>query len=473
MRLLLSLVIGLLLLAPIPAPVGAQTDSTEATFWESVRDSKTPAELEAYLKAYPQGKFAPLARIRLKSLKSGAIPAEKAGTAFKPLEKQITVRLGFAKNDPSKGWMGAKISNLTTVFQAAFKLKDLTGVLIVSVAKEGPADRAGIAAGNIVVAVGGTPVANPQTLARLVAERGSDEDLTFKLVQLAKTPAELMQILHRKASESTDGVLANSVAQIYARGNLVPKDAKEAFRFYKLAAQKGHAGAMTDLGFMYERGKGVAKDEAEAVRWYRKAAEKGHVVAMTNLGNRYRSGQGIAKDMTQAHHWWKKAASMGNAAAMNNLGAMYYWGKGVEKNAVKAGQLFKKCTSKGSPQCMQALGWLHDKGDGVEKDSRKAADLMFRALKAGDIKTRQRMLTQSESWSLAFRHAFQLRMKQAGIYNGTVDGKFGPATKTAINSLVANAAKKKQAPRTKAAPSSVVDDVLKDMPKLEKLEKLK
>ena len=49
-------------------PVSAQTDAVEISFWESVRDSKEPVELEAYLKAYPNGKFAPLAMARLNRL---------------------------------------------------------------------------------------------------------------------------------------------------------------------------------------------------------------------------------------------------------------------------------------------------------------------------------------------------------------------------------------------------------------------
>jgi hypothetical protein len=42
----------------------AETDA-EVVFWESVRNSKDPADLRAYLEQYPNGKFAPLARNRL------------------------------------------------------------------------------------------------------------------------------------------------------------------------------------------------------------------------------------------------------------------------------------------------------------------------------------------------------------------------------------------------------------------------
>ena len=47
------------------------------------------------------------------------------------------------------------------------------------------------------------------------------------------------------------------------------------------------AGAQFNLGVMYANGEGVLKDEAEAVRWYRLAAEQGHAAAQFNLGNSY------------------------------------------------------------------------------------------------------------------------------------------------------------------------------------------
>ena len=49
----------------------------------------------------------------------------------------------------------------------------------------------------------------------------------------------------------------------------------------------GNARGMTNLGLMYENGTGVAKDAAEAVRWYRKAADAGDAPGMSNLGLMY------------------------------------------------------------------------------------------------------------------------------------------------------------------------------------------
>lgn len=47
----------------------------ELAFWESVKDSKQVGDYEAYLKAYPQGRFAALAQARIAHLRAAAPPA--------------------------------------------------------------------------------------------------------------------------------------------------------------------------------------------------------------------------------------------------------------------------------------------------------------------------------------------------------------------------------------------------------------
>ena len=60
---------------------------------------------------------------------------------------------------------------------------------------------------------------------------------------------------------------------------------------------------------MYARGLGVPQDYAEAVRWYRLAADQGHANALKNLGTTYLSGDGVPQDYVQAHMWYSLWAS--------------------------------------------------------------------------------------------------------------------------------------------------------------------
>ena len=70
--------------APAPSPAEQHADDPaefELAFWESIKDSKDPAEFEAYLEQYPSGAFTALAEARLQALlQEQEAPAEPAAT---------------------------------------------------------------------------------------------------------------------------------------------------------------------------------------------------------------------------------------------------------------------------------------------------------------------------------------------------------------------------------------------------------
>ena len=82
---------------------------------------------------------------------------------------------------------------------------------------------------------------------------------------------------------------------------------------------RGCRGAGPALGLMYDTGEGVPQNDAEAVRWYRMAAEQGHAKAQVNLGVMYYTSEGIPKDYVQAYAWFNIAAAQGNETAKENL----------------------------------------------------------------------------------------------------------------------------------------------------------
>jgi hypothetical protein len=51
---------------------------------------------------------------------------------------------------------------------------------------------------------------------------------------------------------------------------------------------------------MYRDGKGVPQDDVEAVRWYRLAADQGHANAQYNLGVMYDIGAGVPQGASDA-----------------------------------------------------------------------------------------------------------------------------------------------------------------------------
>ena len=55
----------------------------------------------------------------------------------------------------------------------------------------------------------------------------------------------------------------------------------------------------------------MPQDDTEAVRWYRLAAEQGHAFAQASLGMMYGTGQGVPQDFVTAHMWYNLAAAHG------------------------------------------------------------------------------------------------------------------------------------------------------------------
>src|SRR5712691_1370158 len=100
---------------------------------------------------------------------------------------------------------------------------------------------------------------------------------------------------------------------MYANGQGVAQDYKEAMRWYELAVEHGGvSGAEFNLGVMYDNGQGVPQDYKEAVRWYRMAAEQGQPDAGFNLGAMYVTGRGVSQDYMQAYKWFNIAATEGD-----------------------------------------------------------------------------------------------------------------------------------------------------------------
>jgi uncharacterized protein len=121
---------------------------------------------------------------------------------------------------------------------------------------------------------------------------------------------------------------------MYAFGQGVPQDYKEAAKWYRLAAERGDASAQTNLGIMYSFGLGVSQDYKEAVKWYRLAAEQVVAIAQYDLGFMYLKGEGVPQDYKEALKWYRQAAEHGFFGAQRELGYMYSKGVGVPQDYV-------------------------------------------------------------------------------------------------------------------------------------------
>ena len=110
------------------------------------------------------------------------------------------------------------------------------------------------------------------------------------------------------------------LAQLYDGGEAgLPKNAVEARRLTRLAANAGEARAMHNLAVYEFRGEGGAQDLESAARWFTRAAEAGVVESQYNLGLLYQSGSGVPRDVQRARRWFSRAATNGDGEARRAL----------------------------------------------------------------------------------------------------------------------------------------------------------
>jgi serine protease DegQ len=69
----------------------------------------------------------------------------------------------------TRGWIGVEVQEITPPVAESFKLGSTRGALIAGVLRGGPADKAGVKPGDVLVEIDGKPVSDPSAMLNLVA----------------------------------------------------------------------------------------------------------------------------------------------------------------------------------------------------------------------------------------------------------------------------------------------------------------
>jgi serine protease DegQ len=86
----------------------------------------------------------------------------------------------------TRGWIGVEAQDLTPELAASFKTGDLQGALIGGVVRGGPADKSGVKPGDILVDIGGSPVADSTSMLNLIAGLAPGKTATITVVRSGK-----------------------------------------------------------------------------------------------------------------------------------------------------------------------------------------------------------------------------------------------------------------------------------------------
>lgn len=126
----------------------------------------------------------------------------------------------------------------------------------------------------------------------------------------------------QKSAEQDNISALTTLANLYIKGTVVPKDYAKALKLYQHAA-RFDTNTQYLLGEIYWDSKLVDSDKKKAMQWFTKAAENNNIDAQITLGSLYMEGEDITKDLSKSLEWFTKAAELGDPDAQYLLARIY------------------------------------------------------------------------------------------------------------------------------------------------------
>jgi TPR repeat protein len=147
-------------------------------------------------------------------------------------------------------------------------------------------------------------------------------------------------------------------------------------------ADKGLPIAQHLLGTFYYYGRSVPRDLKEAIKWFQKAADQGYGESLSMLGYQYIYGQGVTKDIDKGVLFLEQAGQVGTSHAYFQLGQLF-GSYSDEDSQLKAANYFIDGIKVDNKDCMRELAFMY----GNKYIYKKALQLFEMAFKLGDMES--------------------------------------------------------------------------------------
>lgn len=317
--------------------------------------------------------------------------------------------------DCSDATLGLEPLDLTRELRGKLMLEDpYRGAAVLSVIPNGPADAAGILAGDVILRIGAREITNSCELIEESFSRPTCEPVEIELLRDGATevvevrPVEQVPLMEsacaagnltacfrsswRRFAESRDVAVIEELASQCREGfaeacayeGIARMERKEAGATVVAVLERGcdlgSSAACAHLAFMYATGTLVPADDARATPLYVRSCDLGDARGCYNVGLMLESGRGIVTDLQRAAAAYDEGCRGGSTTACTNLGYLYERGIGVRVDAKKAAALFAlgckaaSCQPSNLRGCVN-LGRAYRDAIGVEKNVARAVEI--------------------------------------------------------------------------------------------------
>ena len=237
---------------------------------------------------------------------------------------------------------------------------DVTGVVVTHVFADGPAARAGVQVGDLLVAVDGTPVSDACALTLVAFTRPDCEDAHVTAWRAGQSrtliiaPADATSVLEKRCSSGDSQACFRRAWLIWSVHKTGPEFARALDRFgtscrggsaagcayYGVALESqtgrdadrraaleractlGDGPGCSHLAYLHATGDLVPRDHVKATAFYETACTRGDSHGCYNLGVNLEGARGVARDLSRARATYARGCDGGNPMACTNLGGL-------------------------------------------------------------------------------------------------------------------------------------------------------
>jgi TPR repeat protein len=234
------------------------------------------------------------------------------------------------------------------------------GVIVAGVLPGGPADVAGLRAGDVLQQVDGQRIEWSCTIDALLFDRDCAPVpvvVTRDGTTIEKTLAPIDQSsLYEKACEAGD-------AQACFRQSTFADESDRAFERSEQACEKGSADACAQYGYLL-----MSNNSPDAVKVLETGCDGRSGAACTHLAYLYAIGKIVEKDDLRSLEYYTRGCSHGDAQGCYNQGLMRDQGRGFAMSATSAASAYEQACNEGVSKACTNLGYLYERGKGVRQD---------------------------------------------------------------------------------------------------------
>lgn len=99
-----------------------------------------------------------------------------------------------------RGWLGVKIQDISPELAESFNLKSTNGAIITNIVLNGPADKAGLDRGDVIIEVAGKKVRDVRDTLNLISQHKPGEQIEITIIRNGKTLSKQATIIERPTS---------------------------------------------------------------------------------------------------------------------------------------------------------------------------------------------------------------------------------------------------------------------------------